>query len=106
MRMIKEGKVSMKIQPLADRVIVKRLPSEEKTSGGLFIPGNAQERPQTGLVVAVGAGKLREDGQRQTPAVREGDKVLFGKHSGAEMKVEGEEIVILREEDILAVIES
>ncbi len=95
----------MKIRPLQDRVIVKRLEEEEKTKGGIIIPDTAKEKPQEGKVIAVGKGKMTEDGKLIPLDVKVGDKILFGKYSGTEIKVEGEEHLIMREEDILGVIE-
>lgn len=93
-----------KIQPLQDRVIVKRFESEEKTSSGIFIPDSAQEKPQEGIVVAVGEGKHLDNGTVLKPTVKEGDKVLFGKYSGTEVKVDGEDMLIMREDDILGIL--
>jgi chaperonin GroES len=95
----------MKIRPLQDRVIVKRLEEEEKTKGGIIIPDTAKEKPQEGKVIAVGKGKVTEDGKVIPLDVKVGDKILFGKYAGTEIKVEGEEHLIMREEDILGVIE-
>ena len=95
----------MKIRPLQDRVIVRRLEEEEKTKGGIIIPDTAKEKPQEGKVIAVGKGKLTEDGKLIPLDVKAGDRILFGKYSGTEVKVEGEEHLIMREEDILGVIE-
>jgi chaperonin GroES len=95
----------MKYKPLQDRVVIKRLEEEEKTKGGIIIPDAAKEKPQEGRVVAVGSGKMTEKGQRVTPEVKPGDKILFGKYSGTDIKIDGEEHLILREDDILAVIE-
>jgi len=95
----------MKIRPLQDRVIVKRLEEEEKTKGGIIIPDTAKEKPQEGKVIAVGKGKVTEEGKVIPPDVKAGDKILFGKYSGTEIKVEGEELLIMREEDILGIIE-
>jgi chaperonin GroES len=95
----------MTIRPLYDRVLVKRLESEEKTAGGLFIPDTAKEKPIEARVVAVGSGKILEDGTLRAPEVKAGDRVLFAKYSGSEVKLDGEEHLILREEDILAVLE-
>ena len=96
----------MKIRPLHDRVVVKRLESdEEKTTGGLFIPDSAKEKPQKGEIVAAGAGKKNEDGKLMPLDVKVGDTVLFGKYSGNEIKVDGEECLIMREDEILAVFE-
>jgi chaperonin GroES len=96
--------MAVKIRPLHDRVIVKRIEEEEKTKGGIIIPDTAKEKPQEGRVIAVGAGK-REDGKLIPLDVKAGDKILFGKYSGAEIKVNGEEHLIMREEDILGIIE-
>jgi len=95
----------MKIRPLQDRVIVKRLQEEEKTRGGIIIPDTAKEKPLQGKVVAAGKGKTLDDGTRAEMSVKEGDRILFGKYSGTEIKLDGEEHLILREEDILAIIE-
>jgi len=95
----------MKIRPLQDRVIVKRLEEEEKTKGGIIIPDTAKEKPQEGKVIAIGKGKMTEDGKLIPLDVKVGDKILFGKYSGTEIKIEGEEHLIMREEDILGVIE-
>ncbi|MCX8044852.1 MAG: co-chaperone GroES [Desulfobacterota bacterium] len=95
----------MKIRPLQDRIIVKRLEGEEKTKGGIIIPDSAKEKPMEGKVIAVGNGKLLENGQRTTPEVKVGDHVLFGKYAGTEVKIDGEEHLILREDDILGIIE-
>ena len=96
----------MKMRPLQDRVIIKRVKEEERTKGGLIIPDTAKEKPIEGLVVAVGNGKALEDGTVRKLDVKEGDRVLFGKYSGTEVKIDGEEHLILREDDILGVIES
>ncbi|MBM4277782.1 MAG: co-chaperone GroES [Deltaproteobacteria bacterium] len=95
----------MKIRPLQDRVIVKRLEEEEKTKGGIIIPDSAKEKPQEGKVIAVGKGKVTEDGKVIPLDVKAGDRILFGKYSGTEVKIEGEEHLIMREEDILGIIE-
>jgi len=95
----------MKIRPLQDRVIVKRLEEEEKTKGGIIIPDTAKEKPQEGKVVAVGKGKVTEEGKVIPLDVKPGDRILFGKYSGTEIKIEGEEHLIMREEDILGIIE-
>jgi chaperonin GroES len=95
----------MKIRPLHDRVIVQRLEEEEKTKGGIIIPDTAKEKPQEGKVIAVGPGKILENGTKTTLDVKVGDKILFGKYSGTEIKIEGEEFLMMREEDILGVIE-
>jgi chaperonin GroES len=94
------------IRPLHDRVIVRRIDANEtKTSGGLYIPDTAKEKPQEGEVVAVGKGKLLENGSRVEPDVKAGDRVLFGKYSGTEVKIDGEELLIMREDEILGIIE-
>jgi chaperonin GroES len=95
----------MKIRPLQDRVIVKRVKEEEKTKGGLFIPDTAKEKPIEGDVVAVGNGKANDKGEVRKLDVKAGDRILFGKYSGTEVKIDGEEHLILREDDILGVIE-
>jgi len=95
----------MKIRPLQDRVIVKRVKEEEKTKGGIIIPDTAKEKPIEGEVVAVGKGKVQEDGSVRALDVKAGDRVLFGKYSGTEVKIDGEESLIVREDDILGVIE-
>jgi len=97
--------VAVKIRPLQDRVIVKRVKEEEKTKGGIIIPDTAKEKPIEGEVIAVGPGKLLDDGTKRAPDVKAGDRVLFGKYSGTEVKLDGEEHVVLREDDILGVIE-
>jgi len=94
----------MKVTPLADRVLVKRVDSETKTKGGLYIPDSAKEKPAEGIVLAVGAGKTLDDGSNATLQVQEGDRVLFGKYSGTEIKVDGVEHLILREDDILGIV--
>ena len=94
----------MKVKPLNDRVLVKRTEELTVTKGGFLIPDTAKEKPIEGKIVAVGPGKMSEQGQRMTLQVKEGDKVLFGKYSGTEIKVEGEEYLMMREEDILAII--
>jgi chaperonin GroES len=95
----------MKIRPLQDRVIVRRLEEQEKTKGGIIIPDTAKEKPQEGKVVAVGKGKITEGGKVIPLDVKVGDKILFGKYAGTEIKIEGEEHLIMREEDILGIIE-
>lgn len=95
----------MKIRPLNDRVIVKRLEEERTSPGGIVIPDTAAEKPIRGAVVAVGTGKVLDNGQVRPLAVKEGDKVLFGKYSGTEVKVDGDEILVMREDDIIAVLE-
>ena len=95
----------MRIKPLHDRVIVKRLEEEEKTKGGIIIPDTAKEKPIEGKVIAVGDGKIKEDGTKIPLEVKVGDRVLFTKYGGTEVKIDGEEHLMMREEDILAVIE-
>jgi len=95
----------MKIRPLHDRVIVKRLEEERKTASGIVIPDTAAEKPLRAEVVSVGPGKRTDDGKLQALDVKKGDKVLIGKYSGTEVKVEGEEYLVMREEDVMAVIE-
>ena len=95
----------MALRPLHDRVIIKRLEAETKSAGGIVIPDAAAEKPIKGEVVAVGTGKILEDGKVRPLAVKVGDKVLFGKYSGTEVKVDGEELLVMREEDLVAVIE-
>jgi chaperonin GroES len=99
------AKGKMKIRPLQDRVIVRRLEEEEKTTGGIIIPDTAKEKPMEGRVVAVGKGKVLEGGKVLPLDVKVGDRVLFGKYAGTEVKLEGEEHLIMREEDILGIIE-
>ena len=95
----------MAIRPLHDRVIIRRLEESESKVGSLFIPDSAKEKPQRGQVVAVGSGKRLESGERAAPEVKPGDQVLFGKYSGSEVKVDGEDMLIAREDEILAVLD-
>lgn len=95
----------MKLRPMQDRIIVKRLEEETMTAGGIFIPETAKEKPQKGEIIAVGNGKKTEDGKVIAMDVKAGDKVLFGKYAGTEIKIEGEEYLIMREDDILGVME-
>ncbi len=95
----------MKIRPLHDRVLIKRISEEEKTKGGIIIPDTAKEKPMEGKVVAVGQGKILEDGKLRTPGVKKGDRILFAKYAGTEVKIDGEEHLILGEDEILGVIE-
>jgi chaperonin GroES len=95
----------MKIRPLHDRVIIKRLEEERTSPGGIVIPDTAAEKPVQGKVVAIGKGKILEDGQVRPLDVKVGDKILFGKYSGTEVKVDGEDLIVMREEDVMAVIE-
>jgi chaperonin GroES len=101
-----KGAAGMKIRPLQDRVIVRRLEDAvEKTKGGIIIPDTAKEKPQHGKIIAVGKGKVNDDGKLTPLDVKVGDKILFGKYSGSEIKIDGEEHLIMREEDILGVVE-
>jgi chaperonin GroES len=95
----------MKIRPLHDRVIVKRVEEEETTKGGIIIPDTAKEKPVEGKVIAVGDGKVTDDGKKIPLEVKAGDKVLFGKYAGTEIQIEGEEHIIMREDDIIAIVE-
>ena len=95
----------MKFRPLQDRILVKRIDKEEKTTGGIIIPDTAKEKPQEGEVVAVGNGKRTEDGKVAPMDVKKGDRVLFGKYSGSEIKIDGEEHLILREDEVLGILE-
>jgi chaperonin GroES len=95
----------MKVRPLHDRVVVKRLEEEEKTVGGIIIPDTAKEKPQQGKVIAVGKGRILEDGKVTPLVVKEGDRVLFSKYGGTDIKIDGEEHLIMREDDILAIFE-
>ena len=95
----------MKIRPLHDRIIVKRFEGEEKTKGGIIIPDTAKEKPQEAKVIAVGKGKITDDGKLQPMEVQKGDRILVGKYSGTEIKIEGEDHVIIREDDVLAILE-
>jgi chaperonin GroES len=95
----------MKIRPLQDRVIVKRIEEEEKTKGGIIIPDTAKEKPQEGKVVAIGKGKVSDEGKVTPLDVKVGDRILFGKYSGSEIKLNGEEHLIMREDDILGIVE-
>jgi chaperonin GroES len=96
----------MKIRPLHDRVVLKRMEEERTSPGGIVIPDSATEKPVKGEVIAVGNGKITDNGSVRALDVKEGDKVLFGKYSGTEVKVEGEEVLVMREDDIMAVIEA
>ena len=96
--------MALKIRPLHDRVVVKRLENETKTASGIVIPDNAAEKPDQGEVLAVGPGKRGDDGKVTTPDVKVGDRILFGKYAGSTVKIDGEEILVLREEDILGVL--
>ena len=95
----------MKVHPIQDRILVKRLDAEEKTAGGIIIPDSAKEKPQQAEVIAVGKGKWSEDGKRLEPSVKKGDRVLFSKYSGSEVTLDGDEHLIIREDDILAILD-
>jgi len=95
----------MKFRPLGDRVVVRRVQEDQKTPGGIIIPDTAQEKPQEGEVIAVGPGALDDSGKRVTPEVKAGDFVLFGKWSGTEVKLDGEELLIMKESDIMGILE-
>ena len=95
----------MKFRPLGDRVVVRRLQEDQKTPGGIIIPDTAQEKPQEGEVISVGPGAIDENGKRIAPEVKSGDFVLFGKWSGTEVKIDGEELLIMKESDIMGIIE-
>lgn len=95
----------MKIRPLNDRVVIKRMEAEEKTASGIVLPGNASEKPDMGEVVAVGDGKVLDSGNRQPMTVKVGDKVIFGKYSGQTVKVDGDELLVMREEDVMGIVE-
>jgi chaperonin GroES len=95
----------MKIRPLGDRILLKRIEEEDKSKGGIIIPDSAKEKPQEGKVVAVGKGRMLDDGKMVPLEIKKGDRVLFGKYSGTEVKIEGEEHLIVKEDDILGVIE-
>ena len=96
----------MKVRPLHDRIIVQRIEEGEQKIGGIIIPDSAKEKPQQGKVIAAGAGKVKDDGTRQPLDVKEGDTILFGKYSGQEIKIDGEDYLIMREEEVLAVLAS
>jgi len=95
----------MKVRPLQDRVVVQRIEEEEKTKGGIIIPDTAKEKPQEGKVVAVGNGKVMENGSRQSMDVKVGNRILFSKYAGTEIKIDGQEYLIMREDDILGILE-
>jgi len=95
----------MKVKPLQDRILIKRVEEESKTKGGIIIPDSAKEKPQEGLVVAVGPGKVTDTGTRVAPEVKAGDRILFGKWSGTEIKLDGEDLLIMKESDIMGIIE-
>jgi len=95
----------MKLKPLHDRILVQRIEEEKTTKGGIIIPDTAKEKPAEGKVISVGAGKIGEDVKRVAPEVKKGDRILFGKYSGSEIKIAGEEYLIMREDDVLGIIE-
>ncbi|PTU66609.1 co-chaperone GroES [Chromobacterium haemolyticum] len=95
----------MAIRPLHDRVVIKRLEAEEKTASGIVLPGAAAEKPDMGLVLAVGNGKILENGERRPLELQKGDKVIFGKYSGQTVKVDGDEVLVMREEDVMGIVE-
>ena len=95
----------MAIQPLGDKIIVKRLEAEQKTKGGIVLPDSAKEKPREGEVIAVGPGKMTDDGKRGEMQVKKGDRILFTSYAGTEVKVDGQELLIMRESDVLAVVE-
>jgi chaperonin GroES len=96
---------NMNLKPLHDRILVQRLEEETKTKGGIIIPDTAKEKPAEGKIVAVGNGKIQEDGTKLPLEVKEGDRILFGKYAGTEVKIEGEEYLIMREDDVLGIVE-
>ena len=96
----------MKVRPLHDRLIIQRLDEGEQSVGGIIVPDSAKEKPQRGKVFAVGQGKVRDDGSRQTPDVKDGETILFGKYSGQEIKIDGVDYLILREDEVLGIIDS
>jgi chaperonin GroES len=100
--MAKEKEASIRVRPLDDRVVVEPLDAPEKTTGGILLPDTAKEKPQRGLVLAVGPGKARDNGERAPVSVQKGDEVIFGRYSGSDVEVEGKEVKIMRESDILA----
>ncbi len=95
----------MNIRPLNDRVVIQRVEENDKTAGGLFIPESAKEKQARGKVIAVGNGRINDDGERRALDVKKGDEVLFGKYAGTEIKIDGEEVIVLKEDEILAVVE-
>ena len=100
--MAKEKEVALKVRPLDDRVVVEPLEAEEKSTGGILLPDSAKQKPQRGRVIAVGPGKLRDNGERSALSVQKGDEVLYGRYSGSDVEVDGREVKIMRESDILA----
>jgi chaperonin GroES len=102
---VKKGGILMKVRPLHDRLIVKRLEEEEKTKGGIIIPDTAKEKPMEGKVIAAGDGRVKDDGTKIPIEVKKGDRILFAKYAGAEIKIDGEDHLIMKEDDVLAIIE-
>ena len=100
-----EVKVDMRLKPLGDRIVVRVLEREEKTKGGLFLPDTAKEKPTEGEVIAVGTGKILDNGQKQPVEVKVGDRIIFSKYAGTEVKIDGEDLVIFSERDVLAIVE-
>jgi chaperonin GroES len=100
--MAKEKEVALKVRPLDDRVVVEPLEADEKSSGGILLPDSAKQKPQRGRVLAVGPGKMRDNGERSALSVQKGDEVLYGRYSGSDVEVDGREVKIMRESDILA----
>jgi chaperonin GroES len=98
------AKTNVGVRPLHDRILVKRMAEEEKTAGGLFIPDTAKEKPQRGEIIATGKGRITEDGKVLPLEVKAGDKILFGKYAGTELKIDGHEFIMMREEDVLGVL--
>jgi chaperonin GroES len=101
---LEQKEKTMKFRPLHDRILVERVAEETKSAGGILIPDNAREKPQQGLVEAVGPGATLDNGTVRAPSVKKGDRILFGKYSGSELKLDGKEYVIMREEDVMAVL--
>ena len=101
----KAGKAALKLKPLGEKVIVKRLEAETKTKGGIVLPDTAKEKPKEGKVIAVGEGKLLDNGTRHKPAVKVGDRVIFTSYAGTEIKLEGKEYMVMSEDDVLAIVE-
>ena len=95
----------MKVKPLGDRILVKRIEAEEKTAGGIVLPDTAKEKPKEGKVVAVGGGKTLDSGELSPPAVKDGDRIIFSSYAGTEVKIDGEEYLIMKEDDVLAIVE-
>ena len=96
----------MKVQPLSDRILVKRIEAEEKTAGGIVVPDTAKEKPKEGKVVSLGTGKVNEKGEKQDFAVKEGDKILFESYAGTEVNIDGEEYLVMKEDDVIGIIKS